>query len=108
MLQIIDNLYIPEHSILVTIDVETVYSSIPHDKGIATILHTLRTKATQIKFLILDRIHRNPRGWHWNKVLLQMELRWIHNLKATCSPGLNEVICFKPFLEGFSSGGNEK
>lgn len=62
----------------------------------------------KITFLILDCIHPNPRGGDWNKSLLQIELRWIHRLKATQPPGLNEAICFKPFLESFSSGGMEK
>lgn len=46
MLQIPDNLHIPEHSILVTIDVEALYSLIPHDKGLVGIMHILHTKAT--------------------------------------------------------------
>ncbi|XP_040196442.1 uncharacterized protein LOC120929219 [Rana temporaria] len=45
-----------------------------------------------------------PPGLDWNKVLLQHEMRWIRHLKATIFPGLNEMECFRPFLEGFSSG----
>lgn len=62
-------------------------------------------KFPNIKFLILDHIHPSFRGGDWNKTLLQMELCQIHNLKATSPPGLNEATSFKPFLEGFSSGG---
>lgn len=62
----------------------------------------------KIKFLILDRNHPNLRGGDWNKSLLQLELRWIYNLKATRPPGLNDAVCFRPFLEGFNSGGIEK
>lgn len=65
-------------------------------------------KFPSIKFLILDRIHPSPRGGDWNKILLQRELKWIHLLKATIPPGLNEAVCFRPFLEGFNSGGMEK
>lgn len=56
-----------------------------------------------VRFLILDRIHPNPRGGDFNKLLLQTELRWIFNLKATLLPGLNKAFNFKPFLEGFQS-----
>ncbi|XP_073480204.1 uncharacterized protein [Aquarana catesbeiana] len=62
----------------------------------------------KIKFLILDRVHPESRGGDWNKTLLQLESRWIYNLRATEPPGLNETIWFKPFLEGFSSGGREQ
>lgn len=65
-------------------------------------------KFPRIKFLILDRVHSSPREGDWNKTLLQRELKWIYLLKATSPPGLNEAICFKPFLEGFYSGGMEK
>ncbi|XP_040178452.1 uncharacterized protein LOC120911183 [Rana temporaria] len=61
-----------------------------------------------VKFLILDRVHPNPRGGDWNKILLQLETRWIAELEANHPPGLNEQISFRPFLEGFSSGGCEK
>lgn len=40
-LQILDNLCIPDYSILVTTDVEALYSSIPHEKGLTTIKHIL-------------------------------------------------------------------
>lgn len=60
-----------------------------------------------IKFLTLDRVHPGLRGDNWNKILLQREQRWIYKLNATSFPGLNEMISFKPFLEGFVSGGPE-
>lgn len=62
----------------------------------------------RIKFLILDRIHPSPRGGDWNKGLLQLELLCINMLRATHPPGLNDAVCFKPFLEGFNSGRMEK
>lgn len=52
----------------------------------------------RIKFLILDHVHPSSRGGDWNKTLLQLELRWIHILKATLPPGLNKAVCFKSFL----------
>ncbi|XP_077339255.1 uncharacterized protein LOC143983433 [Lithobates pipiens] len=55
-------------------------------------------------FVALDRIHIPARGGDWNKILLQREQRWIHNLDATSAPGLNESTSFAPFLKGFSSG----
>lgn len=42
LLQIIDELNIPDHALPVTIDVETLYSSIPHEKGLAAINHVLQ------------------------------------------------------------------
>lgn len=65
-------------------------------------------KLPDIKFLILDRIHPNTQGGDWNKILLQRETRWITNLRANQPPGLNEVVSFRPFLEGFNSGGWEE
>lgn len=61
-----------------------------------------------IQFLILDRIHPNPRGGDWNKVLLQREVRWIVDLAATSLLGLNEQFSYRPFLEAFTSGECEK
>lgn len=65
-------------------------------------------KFPRIQFLILDRIHSNPRGGDWNKVPLHREARWIADLGATAPTGLNEHLSFRPFLEGFSLGGCEK
>lgn len=61
-------------------------------------------KFPDIKFLILDRVYPNPRGGDWNKTLLQHETCWIAFLKANQPPGLNDVVSFRPFLEGFTSG----
>lgn len=46
-------------------------------------------KFPNVKFLILDQINPSSRGGDWNKTLLQMELQWIHQLKATQPPGQN-------------------
>lgn len=62
-------------------------------------------KFPHITFLILDRVHQSGRGGDWNKRLLQCELRWIFDLNATSPPGLNEAMNFRPFLEGYTSGG---
>lgn len=40
-LRIIENLVIPDGAYLVTIDVEALYSSIPHHKGVAAVRHTI-------------------------------------------------------------------
>lgn len=61
-------------------------------------------KTHKISFVILDRIQPNARGEDWNKLLLQRESRWIMELCATNVPGLNCVLNYRPFLEGFSSG----
>lgn len=60
----------------------------------------------RVRFWALDRIHPSSHGGVWNK-FLHMELRWIHSLRATTYPGLNEAINYKPFLEGIVSGGME-
>lgn len=61
----------------------------------------------KISVLVLDRIHQTFRGGDSNKLLLQREMRWIANLNATSPPGLNEILSYKPFLQGFTSGGYE-
>lgn len=63
-------------------------------------------KFPQIKFLTLDRIHPSDSGGDWNRILLQLETLWIINLEATSPPGLNDS--YRPFLDGFSSGGWEE
>lgn len=35
---------------------------------------------------------------------VQHELRWIYYLRVMTSPGLNEAVNFKQFIEGFVSG----
>lgn len=52
-------------------------------------------------------VHPGLQGGDWNKTLLQVEQRWIFRLHATRTPGLNDAISFRPFLEGFTSGGSE-
>lgn len=59
----------------------------------------------RIKFLILDRVYPGLRGGDSNKTLLQQGQRWIFRLNAITFPGLNEMISYKPFLEGIVSGG---
>lgn len=66
------------------------------------------SKISQIKFLILDRLHPSARGGDWNRILLQREIRWIINLNATLPSGLNYMVSYHPFLEGFSTGGWEE
>lgn len=61
-------------------------------------------KVPKISFTALDRVHIPDRGGDWNKILLQLEQRWIFRLQATSFPGLNKSIFFTPFLRGFSSG----
>lgn len=46
-------------------------------------------------------------GGDWNRTLLQHKQRWIFHLDATSPPGLNGSLSFRPFLEGFASGGSE-
>lgn len=58
LLQVLENLVIPESSILVTIDVESLYNSIPHDLGVAAVGHVLRQKATT--------------EWKFNNFILEM------------------------------------
>lgn len=62
-----------------------------------------RGKLPYIKFLILDRVHPNNRSGDWNRALLQRETHWIVYLDATSPPGLNDMVSYCPFLEGFSS-----
>lgn len=61
----------------------------------------------RVSFLILDSVHPGLRGGEWNKILLQKEQKWIYHLQATKPLGLNDAISFRPFLEGFTSGGPE-
>lgn len=53
---------------------------------------------THLTFVPLAHVPQNPRVGNWEKSLLQEETRWIHRLKASTPPGLNETISFKPFL----------
>lgn len=62
----------------------------------------------KVTILVLDRIHSGSQGGDFHKLLLQRELRWISDLNATSPPGLKQAFNFKPFLQGFSSGGFER
>lgn len=57
-LQIIDNLIIPENAFLVTIDVEALFSFIPHDKGLAAIKHII--------------YQRGYEDWGYNELILSL------------------------------------
>lgn len=62
--------------------------------------HTLRHHAYDpecVGFIVLDWVHQDPRGRDYDKRILQLEARWIYNLKATCIPGLNDSNSFKSF-----------
>lgn len=51
-----------------------------------------------IKCMALEHIPTDVRGGCNDQKLLQLESRWIHLLKATVYPGLNEMLGYKPFL----------
>lgn len=48
------------------------------------------------KFAALDVIHVDHRGGNFDKRILQRETQWIHKLRATVYPGLNNTM--RPFL----------
>ena len=48
--------------------------------------------------MVIETIPNDTRMGDRLKLLLQRETYWIHTLKATCWPGLNEEIDFSPFL----------
>lgn len=52
-----------------------------------------------IKFFALDHVHTDIRGGSIDGTLLQLETRWIHKLKATIPPGLNNYLSFKNFFK---------
>lgn len=66
VLQMIGRLHIEGHITLVAIDVEALYSSIPHDKGISAIQHTLRPQS-----------HLDPQ--FANFILASLDFVLIHN-----------------------------
>ena len=49
-------------------------------------------------FFALEHIPPGDRGGDYDKLLLQKEAKWIHQLSALKSPGLNDGFSFKPFL----------
>lgn len=51
-----------------------------------------------ITFMALEHMPTYIRGGSNDQKLLQLESHWIHLLKATTYPGLNEMLSFKPFL----------
>lgn len=51
-----------------------------------------------IRFLALEHVPLDSRGVSVDRILLQLEARWIYDLKATIFPGFNESLSFKPFL----------
>lgn len=50
------------------------------------------------RFFAPERIHNDIRGGDWDRLILQREARWIHQLGATQAPGPNVAVNFKPFL----------
>lgn len=85
------------------LSMQTANPDLPLDRHVR-VLH--ERVLPRVRFWALDRIHPSSHGGVWNK-FLHMELRWIHSLRATTYPGLNEAINYKPFLEGIVSGGME-
>lgn len=41
---------------------------------------------------------QDPRGGNWDKRILQKETLWIERLETTKSPGISEVLSYRPFL----------
>ncbi|XP_023143528.3 uncharacterized protein LOC129347227 isoform X2 [Amphiprion ocellaris] len=56
------------------------------------------TNINELTIMAIEVIENTPRGGDRLKRLLQRETFWIHSLKATVFPGLNEEIDFSPFL----------
>lgn len=54
-----------------------------------------------LSFLALDSIHQHICGGDSDNVLLKCESQWIFKLKATCWPGLNKTLSFKPLCLNF-------
>lgn len=50
------------------------------------------------KFLALDHVPLDLRGGSVDGTQIQLEVRWIYDLRATQHPGFNENLSFKPFL----------
>lgn len=55
-------------------------------------------KPIRILFTTLDRVQPHPRGGDADKITLQRESFWIHTLRATSPPSMNEMNSFGPFL----------
>lgn len=56
------------------------------------------TNHMTLKAMVIETIPKSTRGGDRLKRLLQRETFWIHTLRATSYPGLNEEIDFSPFL----------
>lgn len=54
--------------------------------------------ANCLHFFALEHIPPGVRGGDYDKLLLQKEARWIHELSALQHPGMNDAFSFKPFL----------
>lgn len=54
---------------------------------------------SMLHFVALECITMMERGGDWDQLLLRHEARWIHNLNGVCTPGLNDKLSFKPFLD---------
>lgn len=67
-------------------------------------LHILNGKvrknfnSTKMHFFALEYIPPRNRGGDYDKLLLQQEAHWIHDLSALKYPGLNDAFSFKSFL----------
>ncbi len=57
-----------------------------------------RVTESSLKVIGIESIPCSMRGGNGQKQLLQRETFWIHTLRATKSPGVNEEIDFLPFL----------
>lgn len=53
---------------------------------------------SKMHFFALKHIPPGDRGGDYDKILLQREARWIHELSALKYPGLNDAYSFKSFL----------
>lgn len=51
-----------------------------------------------IRFLALEHVPLDSRGGSVDSTLLQLEARWIYDLRVTVFPGFNESLSFKLFL----------
>lgn len=83
---------------------QTCNLELPLDRHVIAIHGDIFPK---VKILVLDQIHFSCKGGDWNKLLLQRELSWI-TFKLTFFQASMRQSTFKPFLEGFTSGGMEQ
>lgn len=83
-----------------TAEIGNIYSTIGRHVQVHNYVPTLT-------FWALEHVEQNSPGEDWNKFVLQWESRWIFGLKANIPPGLNEILSYQPFLEGFILGKTE-